>query len=156
MEPMTTEDYRALAQIRFLLRGFLKRTEERARSNGVTPQQHQLMLAVAGRSEGQRPTVGSIATQLHIRHNTAVELVDRTLQEDLIRADRGSEDRREVLLSLTDRGREILERISMGNREEWRKTAPELQAALDVVVPELRSSHNHRRRAGSRQSEKEA
>jgi hypothetical protein len=48
-----------------------------ARDAGLTPSQHQALLAIKGVPAGQAMTIGDLAERLCIRHNSAVELVDR-------------------------------------------------------------------------------
>ena len=75
----TQQDYEALAEFRAALRGFLSFSEEAARAAGLTPRQHQALLAIKGSPGGTRLSVGDIAARLRLRHNTTVELVNRLL-----------------------------------------------------------------------------
>jgi len=70
-------DYRRLAELRYGLRSLLHWSAEQAKSAGLTPTQHQLLLAVRASEPSAGPTVSDIAAILLIRHNSAVELVDR-------------------------------------------------------------------------------
>ncbi len=47
-EPLTKQDFEALAQFRFGIRRYLRFSEEAVRRDGLTPQQHQLLLALKG------------------------------------------------------------------------------------------------------------
>ena len=59
---------------------------DQARAAGLTPAQHQLLLAVRGH-DGD-PTIGDVAEHLMLRHHSAVELVDRAERAGLLAAAR--------------------------------------------------------------------
>src|ERR1051326_2195953 len=69
--------YATLAALRFALRQFLRFSEEAAQKAGITPQQHQALLAIKGFPERDEVTIGELAERLKLRHQTTVELVDR-------------------------------------------------------------------------------
>ncbi len=127
-------DYRALAEFRFLIRRFLASSEEMVRTKGITPQQHQLMLAIEGRAPGDEPTIRYLAERLRIKHHSAVGLVDRLSGQGLVERAHVSSDRRQVYVRLTARGAEVLEALSTGHRQELRTLAPRLVEALQSVV----------------------
>ncbi len=70
------ELYQRLADFRHRIRQFVRFSEEAARSFGIEPQQHQLLLAIKGLPSGTRPTVRNLANRLCLRHNSTVELVN--------------------------------------------------------------------------------
>src|SRR6202140_3222465 len=78
-------DYKALAQFRFQLRKFLSFSEAAAHQAGLTPQQHQALLAIKGFSGAEPVSVGDLAEFLLVRHHTAVELVDRIARVGLLK-----------------------------------------------------------------------
>ena len=125
---VSDREYQSLAAFRAALRRFQHFSEEEARAAGLTPQQHQAMLAVRGATEAM--TVGGLAEQLQVRHHSAVGLVDRLAAQDLIERVRGAGDRREVHLALTPRGEEILSSLSATHRAELRRLGPQLSALL--------------------------
>jgi len=128
-------DYEALAAFRYALRRFLRFAEEGARAAGLTPQQHQLLLAVKGHPERDWLSVTELAEALQIRHHTAVGLVDRCEQAELIRRVADPRDRRQVRVLLTARGEGILGRLSTRNRREL----DTLRRALRLPVDERRA-----------------
>src|SRR6185437_6517592 len=91
---------RNLAWFRYNLRKFLRFSEKAARQCGVTPQQHQLMLGVAGYTGRATATVSELAEFLQERHNSVVGLVERAVQRGLVRKQHDLHDRRFVLVSL--------------------------------------------------------
>ena len=133
-EPLTRADYRALAEFRHQIRSFLSFSERAARALGIEPQQHQLLLALKGLPENRRSTIGTVAERLCVEHHTAVTLTDRLEAAGLVRRSRSSNDRREVLLSITEQGEAILSRLSALHRDQLLTVGPKLQRALAAIV----------------------
>jgi DNA-binding MarR family transcriptional regulator len=86
----------------------------------------------------ERPTIGAIAERLHIQHNSAVELVRRTVQRGFVARRISPEDRREASLHLTPKGVRVLCRLSLAHRSELRSAAPALLEALEALVGRAR------------------
>jgi DNA-binding MarR family transcriptional regulator len=108
---LTDTDYRRLATFRHGLRRYLRWAEERAAEAGVTPVQHQLLLAIRARGRDAAPTVGELADELLLRHHSAVGLVDRAQAAGLVQRRVDSGDHRVVRVSLTEAGRRCLRRL---------------------------------------------
>ncbi|HVB64799.1 MAG TPA: MarR family transcriptional regulator, partial [Nitrolancea sp.] len=85
---------------------------------------------------GVEPTIGEVAERLQIRHNTAVELVDRLEERELVMRRRGVADRRKVYVDLTQQGEELLKELSLHHLRELRSIGPELVRALDALTGE--------------------
>jgi DNA-binding MarR family transcriptional regulator len=128
-------DYEALAEMRYRIRCFLNFSEASARSVGLEPQQHQLLLAVRGLPDGEAPTIGRVAERLQVQHNTAVELVRRCSENGLVVKRPSARDRRQVLIELTARGLDLLEKLAVAHRKELRSMAPALLGALTTLLP---------------------
>ena len=139
MPKLTHASYRQLAAFRYEIRKFLSFSEQAARNAGIEPQQHQLLLAVRGLPAGLRPTIGTIAERLCIQHHTAVGLVDKLEAHGLLARERGSDDRREVLLRLTPEGESVLERLSALHRQQLLVVGPALVRALSAIVTDAGS-----------------
>jgi DNA-binding MarR family transcriptional regulator len=122
-------DYQRLAEFRYHLRAFLKFSERAAGQMGLSPQQHQALLAIKG-TPGGRITIGVLAERLGIRHNTAVELIDRLIANGLAERRQNPADRREVLIDLTHRADRMLAKLTLAHRNEVRKLAPLLRQLL--------------------------
>ncbi len=127
-------DYRALAEFRYEIRRFLSFSERAAREAGLEPQQHQALLVLKGLPESEKPTVGTLAERLQIKHHTAVELTNRLAAKRLIVRSKSRADRREVLLELTRRGEKLLRELSLTRREEMGSAGPRLLRALETTV----------------------
>jgi hypothetical protein len=64
------DDYQRLLSLRTGLRRFLRWSERQAQAAGLTPTQHQLLLAVRGHADPRGPTVGGGAEHPSPRHPT--------------------------------------------------------------------------------------
>src|ERR1700688_3437124 len=131
---ITMREYRALAELRYQIRRFLAFSEMAARDVEVEPQQHQLLLAIRALRPPDRPTIRAIAERLQIQHNSAVELVKRSVERGLIERRVAREDRREASLHLTVKGARVVRRLSFAHRSELRSAAPALLQALEALV----------------------
>lgn len=116
-----TEDYCHLLEVRSGLRRFLRWSEEQARSAGLTPAQHQLLLAVRGHPSGRPPTIGELAEHLLLLHHGAVQLVDRAAAAGLVTRTRDAADHRVVRVTLTDEGSRVLESLAARHLDELRR-----------------------------------
>jgi DNA-binding MarR family transcriptional regulator len=125
-------EYRTLARFRFALRVFLRFSEEAAREAGLTPNQHQLLLAARGHPDAP-PTISDLAEWLQLRHNSTVELVDRAVESDLLERHVDERDRRRQRLVLTAHGAEVLESLSAPHREELRRFREEMAEVLQEL-----------------------
>jgi len=121
---LATDDYARLAAFRFALRKFLRFSETAAAGVGITGQHYQAMLIMRACPEDSRVTINELAQQLMLKHNTAVELVDRLARQDLVTREASSGDRRKVELALTARGRNILARLAAVHRRELERMGP--------------------------------
>ncbi len=139
MSKLSASDYRSLSAFRYEIRKFLAFSEQAARAAGIEPQQHQLLLALRGLPLGTRPTIGAVAERLCVQHNTAVALVDKLEERGLIERARGVEDRREVLLELTDEGEELLRALSALHKKQLGTVGPAMVEALTRIVVEPRA-----------------
>ncbi|MGA7379313.1 MAG: MarR family transcriptional regulator [Terriglobales bacterium] len=145
-DPKTLPDYESLAEARYQLRRFLRFSESIARTAGLEPHQHQLMLALKGLPPGVRPRIGELAERLQVQHHSTVELVNRLAARGYVNRERGDQDRREVLLTLTPKGEKILRELSLHHRAELRTQGPILIAALKRAIEPRPRSNRHQRK----------
>ena len=131
---VTDRDYARLLAVRTGLRRFERWSAEQAAAHGLTASQHQLLLAVRGHDEPAGPTIGQVADYLMVRHNTAVELVDRTQDLGLLERRRDADDHRAVRLSLTQLGHERLEELSEAHIEELARLRPMIEELLSELT----------------------
>lgn len=124
---------RTLADFRYELRRFLHFSESAAGVAGLHPQQHQLLLQVAGAPEKTSVTIAYAAERLGLRHNSTVELVDRSVGEGLLTRKTDPEDKRRALLHVTQKGRLVLSRLSDEHARELNELGPRLERALKHI-----------------------
>jgi DNA-binding MarR family transcriptional regulator len=141
---MTELEYRAFAEFRYTLRRFLEFSESAARGASIEPQQHQLLLALKGLPPDLRPTIRTLAERLRLRHNSTVELAQRSIESGLVLRRPSPLDGREVLLSITARGERLLRSLSMAHRAEMRSAAPALIRSLQALLASGQVPHPSR------------
>ena len=129
----TDDDYRRLLELRTGLRRFLRWSEQHAQAAGLTPAQHQLLLAIRGHGDQRGPTVGDVAGYLMLRHHSAVGLVDRAEKGGLITRGPDPDNLSVVRLRLTDRGARQLEALSEQHLEELAHLAPTMHAVWGAL-----------------------
>ena len=143
----TDEDYRRLLELRTGLRRFLRWSEQQARSAGMTPAQHQLLLAIRGHGDDRGPTIGDVAGYLLLRHHSAVGLIDRAAAAGLVARGSDPDNQSAVRLRLTGKGSRQLEALSEQHLEELEHLAPTMHAlwnALEHAHPASRPGRPHR------------
>jgi DNA-binding MarR family transcriptional regulator len=129
----TDDDYRRLLELRTGLRRFLRWSERQAEAAGLTPAQHQLLLAVRGHDDPRGPTVGDVAGYLLLRHHSAVGLVDRAETAGLMIRSPDPANASAVRLRLTDEGARRLSALSEQHLEELAHLSPTLHALWDAL-----------------------
>ena len=126
MSGLDQQDYERLLAFRTGLRRFLSWSGQQAEAAGITPAQHQLLLAVRGHPDPRGPTIGEIAGYLLVRHHSAVELIDRAVAAGLVTRQADNEDGRTVRIVLTDDGLQRLERLAAAHLEELDRMTSQL------------------------------
>src|SRR5579859_5470240 len=127
-------DYQALAELRYQIRRFLRFSEQAAKTAGIEPQQYQLLLALKGLPQGRKPTIGELAERLQLQHNSTVELINRLVERDLVGRQRDEHDQRQVIVTLTTHGEEILQRLALHHQRELLSIGPALLGALETIL----------------------
>jgi DNA-binding MarR family transcriptional regulator len=123
-----------LLSFRVALRGFLHWSEEQAASVGLTPAQHQLLVAIRGHAGKEDPSITDVAGYLFVRHHSAIGLVERTAAMGLVERYRDEADQRIVRLALTSLGHEKVEALAAAHLEELTRLAPLLDALVNVAA----------------------
>ena len=139
-------DYEDLLALRTGLRRFLRWSEQQAEAAGLTPAQHQLLLAIRGHPDRRGPTVGEVADYLLLRHHSAVGLVDRAVAAKLVKRVRDPQDHRIVRLQLTAAGSKRLEALSEAAPRGARAAGP--HAAERLARPDAAPAPARHRDAG--------
>ena len=130
---LTQADYESLAAFRFALRRFTHFSVEAAQAAGLTPNQHQALLAIKGHvpsADGAPIIVGDLAGRLMIAPHSAAELVARLCDAGMVEKVNSEADRRRVGLVLTTKAETALRRLTQVHLREVRVLAPRLMAIL--------------------------
>ncbi|WP_380879469.1 hypothetical protein ACFB49_22420 [Sphingomonas sp. DBB INV C78] len=122
-------DYATLSDFRYTLRSFVRFSEERAIEVGLTPQQHQGLLAIRGAERGAA-TIGYVAKRLFLKPHSATGLVDRLVDLELVTRQTAEHDRRQTQLFLSDKAEALLAALSTAHREEILRLKPLLSELL--------------------------
>ena len=130
---------RTLAEFRYQMRRFYQFSEKAALSAGVHPRQYQLLLQVAAAPEGTNVTIAYLAERLGLKHNSTVELVDRSENEGLVARYEDSADRRRTILRVTRKGHQLLSKLAGQHGRELNEAAPRLIQVLEHI-----RSHAHK------------
>jgi DNA-binding MarR family transcriptional regulator len=145
---LTVEDYQSLAEFRHQIRRYLRFSDTAVRDSRLEPRQYQLLLALKGLPPNLRPKIGELAEQLQIQHHSAVELVDRLEASGLVRRQRATEDRREVLVLLTPAGDKTLRELVIHHRAELSSKGPALIESLQRVLQNSKKPHSAKKKVG--------
>ncbi len=129
--PVTDDQYERLLELRTGLRRFLAWSEAQAKAQGITPAQHQLLLAVRGHRGERPPTVGDVADSLLLRPHSAGELIDRAVAAGLVERVADERDSRVVRVRLLPEGARRLEALAAAHHEELARLAPQLRPLWD-------------------------
>jgi DNA-binding MarR family transcriptional regulator len=127
---MSAGDFQNLLMFRTSLRRFMHWSQTQARAVGLTPAQHQLLVAIKGHPGNQDPTISDLAEYLLLRHHSVVELVDRAATTGVVERSRDAEDGRLTRVALTRDGAARLARLGPAHLDELRNLAP----VLDQLV----------------------
>jgi DNA-binding MarR family transcriptional regulator len=134
-------DYRTLADLRYQIRRFLRVREVAAHAAGIEPQQYLLLLQVKGLEGREAATIGALAERLQIRHHSAVQLVNRLVEQGMVERRRDRLDRREVVVRLRPAGERLLGQLAQYSLDELTTEGPQLVSALRrLIMQSLRGS----------------
>jgi DNA-binding MarR family transcriptional regulator len=108
MQP-SVEEFREAADLRRVLRKFMRASERIAREEGLTPSRYLLLLMIKT-ANGSRSTVTELAERMQLTQSTVTELVTRAEFAGLIRREQSAEDARVFWLEVTPEGESRLAR----------------------------------------------
>jgi DNA-binding MarR family transcriptional regulator len=136
----TQPNFKAMAELRYQIRRFLRFSENAARQAGIEPQQHQLLLAVRGLPDVLKPTISVLAERMQLQHHSTVELIDRLVERGFLFRLRSTDDKRQVLVKLTHNGEEFLKRLSLHHLQELQSAGPTFVKVLQSLIEESSSA----------------
>lgn len=126
-----------IAAFRSQLRSFLRHSERRCLSLGLTPQRFVLLLLIDGAPDGsRRASFTDLAARLELERNTVTELCARAEEAGLVVRERSALDKRVVYLRLTREGDRLLQR-ALAETDDARR---ELLEAFDSLADAFRAA----------------
>lgn len=135
---ITAAEYRALAELRYRIRHFVRAGDAAALAAGLEPQQYLILLTIRGLPEGTEATIRVLAERLALKHHSVVELIDRLETHGYARRSRSRDDRRRVLVSLLPRGEKLLEQVARQRISELRASGAAFVSAIDGLLEQRR------------------
>jgi DNA-binding MarR family transcriptional regulator len=148
---ITPAEYRALAELRYRIRHFLREGDAKARAVGLEPQQYLMLLAIRGLPEGREATIQTLAERLALKHHSAVELIDRLEIHGYARRSRSRDDRRRVFVTLLPRGERLLEQVARNRISELRSTGEALVGAIEALLERERHGDDNVKKTNKRE-----
>jgi DNA-binding MarR family transcriptional regulator len=136
-------NFKAMAELRYQIRRFLRFSENAARRSGIEPQQYQLLLAVKGLPVGAKPNIRVLAERMQLQHHSTVELIDRLVDRGFLCRLRASDDRRQVLVKLTNEGEEFVQKLALQHWQELQSVGPRLVEVMRRLVAQSSSAEHN-------------
>ncbi|HET8600770.1 MAG TPA: MarR family transcriptional regulator [Segeticoccus sp.] len=133
MEGLSEDQYALLFTVRHAIRQYMRWSEQQASLRGLSPQQHQLLLAIRAHPGDMAPSTGQVADYLMVRPNSAVELIGRVEAMGLVARCPDHNDQRIVRVALTDSGRALLEELAAAHLQELERIAGRLQISAEFL-----------------------
>lgn len=133
MEPDSTlNGYLAFGAFHDQLQRVVAATQHRAHEAGLEPLTFKTLLVLRRRPAGV--AVGKLAQIIGIDRNATVELVDRLVHRRFVARHRDIEDRRRVLVTITESGAAWMEPVTQDALRDVVASGPELMRALRLVI----------------------
>jgi DNA-binding MarR family transcriptional regulator len=121
------------------LRRFLHWSEDQAATAGLTPAQHQMLVAIKGHPGSEPPAIRDLADYLLLQSHSAVGLVDRAQDAGVVRRQQDEKDARVMRVFLTDKGDRLVKGLTTAHLAELRNLAEALNSMLQATPPESKS-----------------
>jgi DNA-binding MarR family transcriptional regulator len=135
----TREDFENNLLFRVTLRRFLRWSEDQAQAAGLTPAQHQLLVAIKGHRGSEPPAIRDLAEYLLLQSHSTVGLVDRAETAGIVRRQQDEKDARVVRVYLTEKGEQLVENLTSAHLAELYNLSVSLNNLLQVT----RQGNNH-------------
>jgi DNA-binding MarR family transcriptional regulator len=131
MTQLHSDDYEALAELRYLGRKFLRFSKDWLRAEaGLNPEQYEALLAIKASASPKGLTISQLSERLQVRHHSAVNIVDRLMERKLVIREAGDTDRRQRDVQLTSKGEKLIEELASVHHQELRNRSEEMIQAL--------------------------
>lgn len=130
--PLSKKDIETLSEFRYQLRRFLRFSEDAVHRMEITSQQYLLMLHIRGFPGRDYASVGELAERLQLVPHGALALVQRCEKRGLVTRNKSEQDRRTVLVRLTEEGNALLEQLAYLHREELTTAGKHFRLPFDL------------------------
>jgi len=108
-------------------------SEDQAVAAGLTPAQHQLLVAIKGHRGPEAPAIRDLADYLMLQSHSTVGLVDRAEAVGVVRRQQDEKDGRVVRVYLTDKGDQLVENLTTAHLAELYNLAEALNGLLQMT-----------------------
>jgi DNA-binding MarR family transcriptional regulator len=147
LRPTFPAELTDLAEFRFRLRRFLSFSEAASEELGIAAQQYQMIQVIAAAPDDRAATISYIAERMLLRHNSAVELVDRAERAGLVLRIADESDHRRSVVQITAEAEAVLSKLVVRHLAELQSEGPVLIRALETIIGAGSAS---KRRTGER------
>lgn len=130
MSAIDRENHVRIKLWRSSVQSFLHGSKAILKRHGVSTRGYHSMLEIWAAPNDLGLAVGDLAKLIHVRHNTAVGVIDELCRLDLTVRKRLADDRRVVLVQLTSTGREVLAQLVREHLQELNKISVNLRKVL--------------------------
>jgi len=126
-------EFETLANFRYQIRKFLRFSKDLLSSEDLTPDQYQALLAIRASSSNGKLSIRDLAEQLQVRHHSTVGIVDQLVHRAAVVREVATDDRRKILLTLTPKGEEMVQRLAPPHHRELSRLCPEMIDTLQRI-----------------------
>jgi DNA-binding MarR family transcriptional regulator len=130
---LNSPEFENLAAFRYQVRKFLRFSKDILSSEDLTPDQYQALLAIRASSASGKLSIRELAEQLQVRHHSTVGIVDQLVHRAAVIREVSPYDRRKILLSLTDKGIQLVERLAPPHYHELSRLSPQMIQTLQHI-----------------------
>jgi DNA-binding MarR family transcriptional regulator len=134
---LNAPEFQTLANFRYQIRKFLRFSKDLLSAEDLTPDQYQALLAIRASSANGKLSIRDLAEQLQVRHHSTVGIVDQLVFRAAVVREVAPDDRRKILLSLTPKGEELVQRLAPPHHKELSRLCPEM---IDTLM-RIQSNH---------------
>ena len=131
MTRLRTEDLQVLAELRYLGRKFLRFSKDLLRAEaGLNPEQYEALLAIKAFASPKGVFISQLSERLQVKHHSAVNIVDRLVERNLVTRAPGETDRRRRHVQLTAKGERLIDELASVHYKELSDRSAEMIKAL--------------------------
>lgn len=134
---MATESKRhglAVAEFCLAVNRFLRASEHFAVEAGLNPVEYDLLLALSAYPRGTCSSIAVLSERLLTQHHVAAGAVAKLAEKELLSTERNGRDRRSVILTLSAKGKALLNQIAVRSLGELDAQGPRIIGSLTTLM----------------------